>query len=71
MTVRVRVRQVAADQRYLSLTCVGTLTKCTHTAGGRSRRGSLKAGTTVCTVQRDQCTVTSRLPDPTVVLRGN
>ena len=27
--------------------CVGTLTKCPYTAGGRSRRGSPKAGTTV------------------------
>ena len=27
--------------------CVGTLTKCPHTAGVRSRRGSPKAGTTV------------------------
>ena len=31
----------------LTLKCVGTLTKCPHTAGGRSRRGSPKAGTTV------------------------
>ena len=31
----------------LTLTCVGTLTKCPYTAGGRSRRGSPKAGTTV------------------------
>ena len=29
------------------LECVGTLTKCPYTAGGRSRRGSLKAGTAV------------------------
>ena len=29
------------------LKCVGTLTKCPDTAGGRSRRGSPKAGTTV------------------------
>ena len=27
--------------------CVGILTKCPYTAGGRSRRGSPKAGTTV------------------------
>ena len=25
----------------------------------------------ICAVQRDQCTVTSRLTDPTLVLRGN
>ena len=31
---------------------------------GPQRRG-------ICTVQRDQCTVTSRLTDPTLVLRGN
>ena len=31
----------------LTLKCVGTLTKCPYTAGGRSRRGSPKAGTTV------------------------
>ena len=31
----------------LTLKCVGTLTKCPHTAGGRSRRGSPKAGSTV------------------------
>ena len=31
----------------LTLKCVGTLTKCPHIAGGRSRRGSPKAGTTV------------------------
>ena len=30
--------------------CVGTLITCPYTAGGRSRRGSLKAGTTVCKV---------------------
>ena len=47
MTVRVRVRQVAADQGNLTLKCVGTLTKCPYTAGARSRRGSPKAGTTV------------------------
>ena len=31
----------------VTLNCVGTLTKCPYTAGGRSRRGSPKAGTTV------------------------
>ena len=29
------------------LKCVGTLTKCPYTAGGRSRQGLPKAGTTV------------------------
>ena len=33
--------------------CVGTLTKCPQTAGGRSRRGSPKAGTTVYVDQRN------------------
>ena len=36
----------------LTLKCVGTLTKCQYTAGGRSRRGSPKAGTTVVRFRR-------------------
>ena len=47
MTVRVRVRQVSADRRYLTLRCVGTLITWPYTAGGRLRRVSPKAGTTV------------------------
>ena len=47
MTVRVRVRQESLITGNLTLKYVGTLTKCPHTAGGRSRRGSPKAGTTV------------------------
>ena len=36
----------------LTLNGVGTLTKCPYTAGGRSRRGSPKAGTTVSADER-------------------
>ena len=32
----------------LKLRCVGILIMCPYMAGGRSRRGSPKAGTTVC-----------------------
>ena len=45
MTGPVRVRQVSADiGGNLTLTYVGTLIAWPYTSGGRSRRGSHKAG---------------------------
>ena len=45
MTGRVRVRQVSADiGGNLTFKCVGTLITWPYTSGGRSRRGSPKAG---------------------------
>ena len=36
-----------------TLNCVGTLITWPYTAGGRSRRGSPKAGTTVVVISRE------------------
>ena len=44
MTVRVPVRQVSADRRYFNIDMCRDID---YTSGGRSRRGSPKAGTTV------------------------
>ena len=48
----------------LTLKCVGTLIMCPYMAGGRSRRGSPKAGTTVSykTKRRVKCVTCSGLP---------
>ena len=42
---------------------VGILTKCPHTAGGRSRRGSAKASTTVDMLDKIQRKATKLIPE--------